>query len=36
VYYDADGIGGVEAVQVAVLGATTHPTLGHADILIGA
>jgi Ca2+-binding RTX toxin-like protein len=34
-YYDADGLGGVEAVQVAVLGTTTHPGLVHTDILVG-
>jgi Ca2+-binding RTX toxin-like protein len=34
VYYDADGVGGVAAVQVAVLGATTHPGLVHTDVLI--
>jgi Ca2+-binding RTX toxin-like protein len=34
-YYDADGLGGVDAVQVAVLGTTTHPGLVYSDIVIG-
>jgi len=34
-YYDADGLGGVDAVQVAVLGTTTHPGLLYTDVLIG-
>jgi len=34
-YYDADGIGGVDAVQVALLGTTTHPELAYTDIMIG-
>jgi Ca2+-binding RTX toxin-like protein len=34
-FYDADGSGaGSTAVQVALLGATTHPALGYADIQI--
>ena len=33
-YYDADGAGGVGAVQFAVLGATTHPTLSLGDFVI--
>lgn len=35
-YYDADGTGGAAAVQVALLGASTHPALAYGDILIGA
>jgi Ca2+-binding RTX toxin-like protein len=35
VYYDADGLGGADAVQVAVLGTTTHPGLLYTDVLIG-
>jgi len=31
-YYDADGLGGVDAVQVAVLGSTSHPALVYSDI----
>lgn len=33
-YYDADGRGSIAAVQVAVLGATTHPGLGYTDFII--
>jgi Ca2+-binding RTX toxin-like protein len=33
-YYDADGAGGVAAVQFAVLGTTTHPTLSSGDFVI--
>jgi Ca2+-binding RTX toxin-like protein len=33
-YYDADGSGAAKAVQFAILGATTHPALGAADILV--
>ena len=33
-YYDADGLGGVDAVQVAVLGTTTHPGLVYSDVQI--
>ena len=35
-YYDGDGAGGVAAVQVALLGTVTHPTLAYTDITIGA
>jgi Ca2+-binding RTX toxin-like protein len=33
-YYDADGLGGVAAVQVALLGASAHPALVYADLQI--
>ena len=33
-YYDADGSGKGAAVEVAILGTTTHPALVAADILI--
>jgi len=33
-YYDADGIGGAAAVQIAVIGTTTHPALAYTDIQI--
>jgi Ca2+-binding RTX toxin-like protein len=33
-YYDADGIGGVAAVKIAVIGTTTRPVLDHTDFLI--
>ena len=33
-FYDADGAGGVDAVKFAVLGASTHPVLGFADIVL--
>lgn len=33
-YYDADGLGGTAAVQVALLGASTHPALAYGDIQI--
>lgn len=32
-FYDADGSGGVAAVQIALLGTSTHPTLLYSDIL---
>ena len=32
--YDADGVGGQAAVQIAQMGATTHPALVFGDILI--
>jgi Ca2+-binding RTX toxin-like protein len=35
-YYDADGIDGLAAVQIAVLGASTHPALVFSDIQISA
>ena len=31
-YYDADGVGGVAAVQVAIIGTAIHPALVSADI----
>jgi Ca2+-binding RTX toxin-like protein len=33
-YYDADGVGGVAAVQFAVLGTTSHPVLGVGDFVV--
>ena len=33
-YYDADGSGSGAAVQFAILGATTHPTITYQDFLI--
>jgi Ca2+-binding RTX toxin-like protein len=33
-YYDADGNGAGAAVQVAVLGVTTHPVLSYADFVV--
>ena len=33
-YYDADGLGGAAAGQVAVLGASTHPALAYGDLQI--
>jgi Ca2+-binding RTX toxin-like protein len=33
-YYDADGTGGAAAVQVALLGASTHPALAYGDLQI--
>lgn len=33
-YYDADGLGGVAAVQVALLGASAHPALVYGDLQI--
>jgi Ca2+-binding RTX toxin-like protein len=33
-YYDADGQGGAVAVQVALLGASTHPALVFSDLQI--
>jgi Ca2+-binding RTX toxin-like protein len=33
-YYDADGIAGLPAVQIALLGASTHPVLIYSDIQI--
>jgi uncharacterized delta-60 repeat protein len=33
-YYDADGIGGVAAVQLAILGTTTHPALAFSDVVV--
>jgi Ca2+-binding RTX toxin-like protein len=33
-FYDADGLGGVAAVQFALLGSSTHPALGVGDFVI--
>jgi Ca2+-binding RTX toxin-like protein len=33
-YYDADGVGGVSAVQIAMLGTTTHPGITAGDFVI--
>jgi Ca2+-binding RTX toxin-like protein len=33
-YYDADGAGGNSALQVAVMGLTTHPTLACTDFFV--
>ncbi|MBL8406745.1 MAG: M10 family metallopeptidase C-terminal domain-containing protein [Candidatus Accumulibacter sp.] len=33
-YYDADGSGKGAAVEIAVLGLATHPTLDHGDFLL--
>ena len=33
-YYDADGTGATAAVQVALLGSTTHPTLLYSDLVV--
>jgi len=33
-YYDADGAGGLAAVQFAVVGTTTHPTLNSGDFVV--
>ena len=33
-YYDADGVGGASAVQIALLGASTHPGLTAGDFVI--
>jgi Ca2+-binding RTX toxin-like protein len=33
-YYDADGLGGTAAVEVALLGAATHPALAFGDLQI--
>ncbi|WP_292928935.1 FG-GAP-like repeat-containing protein [Novosphingobium sp. PASSN1] len=33
-YYDADGLGGAAAVQVALLGASKHPALAYGDLQI--
>jgi Ca2+-binding RTX toxin-like protein len=33
-YYDADGLGGVDAVQIATFGTTTHPSLLFSDFQI--
>lgn len=31
-YYDADGMGGISALQVALLGTTFHPSINSSDI----
>lgn len=33
-YYDADGSGSSAAIQMAIIGASTHPTLTYQDLLI--
>ena len=33
-YYDADGQGGAAAVQIAMLGSSTHPALVFGDLQI--
>ena len=33
-YYDADGNGAAKAVQFAIVGTTTHPTLSDADFFV--
>ncbi|MCW1381784.1 calcium-binding protein [Novosphingobium sp. KCTC 2891] len=33
-YYDADGLGGAAAVEIALLGTATHPALAFTDIQI--
>lgn len=33
-FYDADGMGGAAAIQVAVLGSSSHPVLIYSDIQI--
>jgi hypothetical protein len=33
-YYDADGTGSVAAVQIAILGSSSHPTLTNADFAV--
>jgi Ca2+-binding RTX toxin-like protein len=33
-YYDEDGVGGVAAVQFAVLGTTSHPALEVGDFVV--
>jgi len=33
-YYDPDGLGGAAAVEVALLGASTHPALAYGDLQI--
>ncbi|MGD9971052.1 MAG: hypothetical protein AB7S65_11425 [Sulfuricurvum sp.] len=32
--YDADGSGSGAAIQIAVLGTTTHPTLTNTDFVV--
>ncbi|MBP1681964.1 MAG: hypothetical protein H6Q35_2303 [Proteobacteria bacterium] len=33
-YYDADGNGATEAIQIALLGVDTHPTITYADFTV--
>ena len=33
-YYDADGLGGSAAVQVALIGTSLHPSITYSDFLI--
>ena len=33
-YYDADGSGSVAAVQIAILGTSTHPTTAYTDFAV--
>lgn len=33
-YYDADGTGAASAIEFAVLGSTTHPTISNADFVV--
>jgi len=33
-FYDADGTGTTAAVQIAVIGSTTHPALTNADFMV--
>jgi Ca2+-binding RTX toxin-like protein len=34
VFYDADGDGAVAAIQIALIGVTTHPALTNADFVV--
>ncbi|MDD2368776.1 MAG: hypothetical protein PHQ90_05685, partial [Sulfuricurvum sp.] len=33
-YYDADGAGGADAVQFAILGSYSHPTVGNTNFMV--
>ena len=33
-YYDADGMGGTAAVQIALMGSSTHSAVAYADLLV--
>lgn len=33
-YYDADGVGGIAAVLIAVIGSATHPALVYSDFTV--
>jgi Ca2+-binding RTX toxin-like protein len=33
-YYDADGAGGADAVQFAILGTSSHPSISNADFVV--